>query len=229
MGIRLGVCNRKKRKPSPSGYVIVRLITCLIGIWSSSCINVKEHLVLQKNGKGSFTLEWDLSAARLFSNGENVLSAVEPGYLALLKELERVPGIQLSEADTYLSASSVQLSFQYKSLDALNEAMTLIYLGENLSRYEFIQQEGTLITRSMPAGVGEKLSERWKTYWNSSFSQAEKASVRWDMQMECKSTIHLVYSPLPAKISPDQHVVNWNMTGEELFGTSTRLVKILAD
>ena len=205
------------------------LVFCCICLWGSSCIHVKEHVVIQKNGKGDFTLEWDMSAARLFSNSEDVRSAIEPAYLDLIKALENLSDIQLKVEDTHFRASSTQLSFHYKSLDALNKAMTLIYLGENQATYEFIKREGTLITRAMPPGVGEKLSKRWKTYWRTPFSEEEKAHVRWEGQLECKSTVNLVYSPIPAKINPDQHVVNWNLGSDELFGSSERIVKILTD
>lgn len=218
-----------KEGSSAVATVGFRIVIFCICLWACSCIQVKEHIVLQKNGKGDFTLEWDMSAARLFSDGQHMVSAIEPGYMALVGSLKNLPGIQLNEAETHLTTSSAKLAFQYKSLESLNRAMTLIYMGESQSSHEFVKRDGTLITRSMPPGVGERLSERWQRYWDTPFSQEEKAHVRWQGQMEFKSPIHLVYSPVPVQINSDKRLVNWNLDGEQVFNTSIGTVKILTD
>lgn len=213
---------------SPS-RLMVRWLCCCLCIWASSCINVKERLIVQKNGKGEFTIEWDMSAARIFSDGRRDISTIEPAYLALLKDLENIPDIQLLKANTYLRPTSAQLSFQYKSLNGLNRAMTLIYIGKSQSSYEFVKQEGTLITRSLPPGLGERVVQRWKALLDTPLKQEERESMRLETQMECKSPIQLVYSPLPVQISSDEHLVNWDVNGETLFGESNLSVKILTN
>ena len=200
-----------------------------LGFLFCSCLKVKENLRIQKNGKGEMTLEWDLSFLKLYGEEGNNKLLIEKGLKELALGMEVISDIQLGELGFSEKGTYAKLTFSFKSLSALNEALSYIYLGDTSSVYSFFEAKERVFTRNQVPQIGAKVLERWAGLWADTLSQEEKRNFRFETELELKSSVQLVYAPVNVRIYPDQHSVSWYHAGKDLFSEKPQSVKILID
>ncbi len=194
-----------------------------------SCLKVKENLRMQKNGKGEMTLEWDLSFLKLYGEKGDYEFLIKKGLNELELGLVDIADIQLRELGVSDRGTQAKLTFSFKTLPALNEALSYIYLGDSLPVFSFFEAKEKVFIRNQAPQIGAKVLERWGGLWADTLRLAEKQNFRFETELELKSSVQLVYAPVNIHIDPDQNRVSWNLIGTDLFSEKAQSIKILID
>jgi hypothetical protein len=119
---------------------ILSAFLILVTLSLQSCFEIREKLELNSDGSGTFSLIIDMSEIKqmvdAFAEGddneaESPLANMEQEFRGTQEKLEEIQGISnvalISENDGYI----VTTRFEFTSVDALNEAMNVVYEDEN--------------------------------------------------------------------------------------------------
>lgn len=119
---------------------IITLSLIIFSLTFQSCFEIREKIVLNRDGSGTFSMIIDMSEIKSMveafaegeeSDAESPLANMEEEFSGTKEQLENIQGITnielVSENDGYV----VTTRFDFSSIDALNEAMNVVYEDEN--------------------------------------------------------------------------------------------------
>ena len=209
-------------------YQGVYLIICIaIMATFSSCLEIKERVYPGKKGKGELRLELSLTYFKMFADTVDWEQKIRAPLESLEEALAQKKGVSQVQAQISSEAGIVSLSLSYASLEALNEALTFLYLGGEEPSFPFFEQVAGQWTRNQPPKWGDRVRERWEELWGEKLLPEDQEAVKFRYLAKFKSSIGLVYAPFQVELEEEKREVLVELDSSDLFEEKSSQIKIL--
>ncbi len=190
----------------------------------NSCITIEENYSFKKNGSG--TMEYKMDMGKMMEQMGQLMDMSQMeggnplGKSASFKEVEEklkgingISGIKVTEDNKkYIYG----ISYKFKSLDALNEAMNLVMLNKtkgDADFFTFVRKEGNryFYQNSQSSGAMQDISGMFGGEMDSEYAMSSLESFKYNVTMNLPSEVNAVYSGL---------------SGDESVGVDGKVLKI---
>lgn len=173
----------------------------LLGLSLQGCFIFRETLSLSGKDTGHLKLEVDMTLFRMFEEARQPLPEIEGPLKELEQEIARLSGIRQVESGFDPAAFLVWLEFDFKSLGALNEALSKVYAqapGEIPPVYRLTdrglqRRQGPLAALPMDRFLPDTLSP--KVFEN----------MVYELRMDFRSSVQVAYTEAQAAIQGDKN------------------------
>lgn len=175
----------------------------------NSCITIEENYSFKKNGSGTMEYKMDMSKMMEQMGQMMDMSQMEGGNplgeSASFKKMEEplkaisgISGIKILEDNKKYIYS---LSFKFKSLDALNEALNIIMLNKTKGDPEFftfVKKEGNryYYQNSSSSGAMKDISGMFGGEMDSEYAMGSLESFYYNVSMRFPAEVEAAYSGL---------------------------------
>ena len=204
------------------------LALCIVFLaTSTACVEIKERIFPGKKGRGELQLELDLTYFEMFAETGDWREKI--GGLLQVQEVSLSELKGISQVQTSLSSEEkvAHMSLNYGSIEALNEALTFLYLGEEQPTFTFFEQVEDQWIRNQPPGWGKRVKERWEQLWGEELSPENQQAARFRYVAKLKASIGLVYAPFEVEIKEENKEVVVVLDASDLFEDKSSQIKIL--
>ncbi|MFN0203027.1 MAG: hypothetical protein ACKVTZ_15995 [Bacteroidia bacterium] len=177
----------------------------------SGCLTISENITFKKNGSG--TMEYVIDATELMSNfGElmaNGTGQENGGGNPLGKDfstqakaelLKKVAGVSKVKFEEDPKKGLFKLSFKFKNIKALNDAMHQIIAKGEGTPYTYFEQNGNTFKCNYGKGFGVDMASLTGDDSDEMGEYAEKMNegIRYKVNLDFGSEVNAVYTKLPS-------------------------------
>ena len=190
----------------------------------NSCITIEENYTFKKNGSG--TMEYKMDMGKMMEQMGQLMDMSQMeggnplGKSASFKEVEgqlkNIAGISKVKTVEDNKKYIYSISFKFKNLAAMNEAMNLIMLKKTKDDPEFftfVRKEGNryYYQNSQSSGAMQDISGMFGGEMDSEYAVSSLESFKYNVTMNFPAEVDAVYSGL---------------VGEESVGVDAKTLKI---
>ncbi len=185
-------------------YLPVYVLIILLALGLTSCVNITEWIEFGRNGKGSMKLEVSLSYIKMFESLSEKIPRAH-SFQALKDKLANTENISNVDIDFDDESFVYTIAFDFKDIQALNNALTILYLDDETPTFPFFVWEENLVTRNYPQDFQKFFLRNWNTYTDNKWEDSYKESVRIKHDYSFNNSLALVYSPVQTEITGDKN------------------------
>ncbi|MBX7241635.1 MAG: hypothetical protein K1X92_07790 [Bacteroidia bacterium] len=175
----------------------------------NSCITIEENYTFKKNGSGTMEYKMDMSKMMEQMGQMMDMSQMEGGnplgksasFTEVQDKLKGISGISGVKVTDDSKKYIYGVSFKFKSLDALNEAMNLIMMNKakgDPEYFTFVKKEGNryYYQNSQSSGAMQDISGMFGGEMDSEYAMSSLESFKYNVTMNFPSEVNAIYSGL---------------------------------
>ena len=193
----------------------------------SGCATLTEFIQFDRKGRGEARIMVNLSYVKLFSD----LSAHKPQIQEVLANLEEVVDKTKGIKNVVVGVDTTQafLSFSFESVDALNRALTSLYMGPGQAPYSFFRMDSRQIQRQFPDSMDSVFTQRWADWVEKGPTAEDRATFQFSHQIVPKAAVRLIYSPFAARVDGPGNVAKVAFPLSQISASKQKSFRVVTD